>query len=345
MKAKDDKDPALKVLSLYSGAGGLDLGFKRAGFDLVWANEIDPDSVKTYQANLGDHIHLGDVDKTSFPKIEVDVIIGGPPCQGFSVAGYMDPSDPRSKHVFNFLDWVEHYKPRAFVMENVKNLARNNRFGMVRDKLFQRAEDMGYGVKLFVLNASEYGVPQARERMFFVGILEDKPTRPPRKRGAKPTVRDALKSLPPYGDPGNDTKVAAVITPAKNPVLRKSPYAGMLFNGAGRPLDLDQPSATLPASMGGNRTPIIDQYQWEHGGDSWVVDYHSRLMSGKKPLKKVSPNLRRLTLEEAQALQSFPLNWKFSGRLSSQFSQIGNAVPPLLAQAVAAQLLKDLGSI
>jgi DNA (cytosine-5)-methyltransferase 1 len=131
----------------------------------------------------------------------------------------------------------------------------------------------------------------------------------------------------------------ARVTTARKPVLRRSPYAGMLFNGQGRPLNLDAPAPTLPATMGGNRTPIIDQEQLDDGSDPWVVDYHHRLWhERKKPLRRVPSRLRRLTTEEAAAIQTFPLDMKWEGTLSQQFRQIGNAVPPTLAYHVAAAI-------
>jgi DNA (cytosine-5)-methyltransferase 1 len=135
------------------------------------------------------------------------------------------------------------------------------------------------------------------------------------------------------------------VTPARNPVLRPSPYAGLLFNGKGRALNLDAPAPTLPATMGGNRTPIIDQLELEgRAKENWVVGYHRRLIAGRGPVKKVPKRMRRITVEEAAALQTFPDTWKFIGGQSSRYRQIGNAVPPLLAQAVAERLLEDLAA-
>jgi DNA (cytosine-5)-methyltransferase 1 len=135
----------------------------------------------------------------------------------------------------------------------------------------------------------------------------------------------------------------AKVTPAKKPVLRRSPFAGMLFNGQGRPLNLDAPAPTLPASMGGNRTPIVDQHQLENGGECWVVGYHEHLWNGGAPYERIPKRLRRLTLEECTAIQTFPSNYEWAGRLSSRFKQIGNAVPPRLAFHVAVAVREALG--
>lgn len=339
--------PSLRTISLYSGAGGLDYGFSRAGFDIVWANEIDPWACETYRRHLGDHIVCDDVLDAAPPAgVSADVVIGGPPCQGFSVIGKMDRHDPRSRHVFHFLDVVEAVEARAFVMENVKALGVNSRWAPVREALVDRAEKLGYEVKIHLLNAADFGVPQSRERMFMIGVKDGKPPTPePTTKGKPLTVRKALETLPSYGAPGNEGIVKAKIRPATRPVMRPTPFRGsLLFNGSGRPLHLDSPAKTLPASMGGNATPIIDQEELEHGAEPWVVSYHRRLLQGGRPLKRAPRRLRRITVEEAAALQSFPLHWKISGPQVAQLRQVGNAVPPKLSFAVAQSLRGMLDS-
>ena len=338
------------VVSLYSGAGGLDLGFARAGFRPVWANDIDADAVRTYNdafmsLGCGAHAVAGDVRKQVLPDPDPEaVVIGGPPCQGFSVAGKMDPDDPRSRHVFDFLGVVKHVQPRAFVMENVMALAENRRWAALLHELHERAKELKYETSLLKLTASDYGAAQNRRRMFLVGIRDGiTPVPVPISAGQPATVRDALATLPLYGTPGNDSLCTAIVTPARNPVLRRSPFAGMLFNGQGRPLNLDAPSPTLPATMGGNRTPIVDQQQLDRGGAHWVVGYHARLWAGGDPIDAIPRRLRRLTVEEAAAIQTFPEGMRWHGRRSSQFKQIGNAVPPALAYSVALAVRGALG--
>lgn len=326
------------MISLFSGAGGLDLGFARAGFTPLWANDVDPFAVQTYNANIGEHAVCGDVTAVLMPEVSPDVVIGGPPCQGFSVIGRMRSDDPRSRHVSNFFDVVERLEPQAFVMENVKALGVNPRWAPLRDELRHRAESLGYSSRLVLLNAADYGVPQARERMFLMGVRGgEAPSVPQATTAGRPmTVREALALLPAYGSPGNDTTSGARVVPSRVPVMRPTARKGsLLFNGSGRPLDLDQPAKTLPASMGGNATPIVDQDELEHGADPWVVGYHARLARGSRPLKRAPSHLRRLTVEEAAALQSFPSDFRFVGPRGAQYRQIGNAVPPGLGQAVA----------
>lgn len=327
------------AISLYCGAGGLDLGFSRADrFDVRWAIDCDPLAVETYNAHLPPHAVCGDVLAVDPPVgIRPDIVIGGPPCQGFSVIGRMDPDDARSLHVDHFFDVVERLRPRAFVMENVKALGASPRWEHIRRRLLDRARNLGYHRRLFVLNAQDYGVAQARERMFLIG-LQDSIPQPPLKttEHCRPTVRGVLADLPAFGEPGNDEACAARVVPARKPVMRPTAFRGsLLFNGSGRPLQLDGPAKTLPASMGGNATPIIDQDELDHGAEPWVVAYHRRLQEGGDPLRRAPKRLRRITVQEAAALQTFPPGWQFRGPRVAQYRQIGNAVPPNLAEAVA----------
>lgn len=338
----------MKCVSLYTGCGGLDLGFGDAGFQTVWANDIDPFALETYRNELKRRGHAlpeifcGDVSKAVLPpKGSVDVVIGGPPCQGFSVAGKMDPNDPRSKQVWEFFRVVEELEPAAFVMENVKSLATNSRWAGTIEALEAKGEALGYKCRVMVLNAADYGVPQMRERMFLVGAKER--TMPvPVSVMKRKSVREALASLPTFGKPGNDSICKAKVTAAKTPVMRKSPYAGMLFNGQGRPVDLEAAALTLPASMGGNRTPIIDQMALEEGEEPWIVGYHSHLEADGEPVSEVPARMRRLTVEEAACLQGFSTGMVFSGSQCTKFRQIGNSVPPALGMAVAVELKKLL---
>lgn len=338
----------MNCVSLYTGCGGLDLGFHDAGFNTVWANDIDPFALKTYAGELArrsltiPEIFCGDISKATLPRRgSAEIVIGGPPCQGFSVAGRMDPNDPRSRQVWEFFRVVDHVQPQAFVMENVKSLAVNTRWTRTIHALIEEGERLGFRTRLLVLNAADYGIPQLRERMFLVG-LRDRVMPTPIKGPGRRTVRDALSELPGYGKPGNHSLCRAIVTAAKTPVLRKSPFAGMLFNGQGRPMDLDAPALTLPASMGGNRTPIIDQKSLDDHSEQWVVSYHSGLMDSGDVTDKIPKRLRRLTVEEAAHLQGFPIGMAFEGSQCAKFRQIGNSVPPALASAVAKSLRSAL---
>lgn len=333
----------MKIVSLFCGAGGLDLGFKQAGFDIVWANDFDKNSTITYAQNFGDHVVHGDISKIDSSDIpDCDGIIGGPPCQGFSVAGKMSPNDPRSKLVSEFIRVVRDKKPKFFVMENVPNLVTNEKFSTLKDCIIKEFQDLGYNVCLEILNSKNYGAPQARERAIFIGTSIKLPLIPeimfPEKINDEVSVREALLSIP------YETRISkgfcnAKIVPAKSPVLRRSPYAGMLFNGQGRPLDLDRPSLTLTASMGGNKTPFIDEkYLNCESKSCWVESYHKGLMNGGKAATEAPKFLRRITVIEAMILQSFPLSHKLHGSQCSQYKQIGNSVPPKMSFALASSI-------
>lgn len=343
----------MKTISLFSGAGGLDIGFKKAGFEIVWANDFDKDACETYKTNIGSHIVCGDINdhkEKLFSNFKgIDTVIGGPPCQGFSVAGKMNPHDPRSQHVWSFVEVVKKLKPKVFVMENVRALGKLKKWQLLRTELLEQFRNAGYATNLVTLNASDYNVPQARERVFFIGFqLKTKKIVPDLEammlpyQQQSPTVREAISSLDKAGTGNNKSLCKAKITLTAKPVLRKSPYAGMLFNGLGRPVKIDGYCATLPATMGGNKTPIIDERTLYKNDQHWVEKYHKDITSGAiKPKYGEAPRfLRRLTVEECTIIQTFPTDFKFCGSQSSQCRQIGNAVPCNLSYSVA-QMISD----
>lgn len=343
----------MNIVSLFSGAGGLDIGFKQAGFNIVWANDFDKDACASYAKNIGTHIRCGDIrgfiDELSTIQ-NIDLVIGGPPCQGFSVAGKMDPNDIRSQHVWTFTDVVEKLSPKAFVMENVKALGQLQKWEPLRTSLLKRLRGLGYAVNFVILNATDFDVPQARERVFFIGFRNNNKLIPDLYKMLEPykikadTVREVLSALDKAGTGNNSSICKAKITLTPNPVMRRSPYAGMLFNGLGRPVKIDGYCSTLPASMGGNKTPILDEEELYENKESWVRQYHAGLLNGDSPLEfqEAPKRLRRLTVEEAALLQTFPVDYHFCGSQSSKFKQIGNAVPPNLAYNVARMMMDCL---
>jgi len=347
---------AIRGVSLFTGAGGMDCGFHSAGVNTVFANEIDQDAAATFAANPrylnAEAMHVGDIEAfmSEIQSLaDIDVVFGGPPCQGFSVAGKMNPDDERSQLVWSFMRVVESLKPRLFVMENVKALGVLAKWKNVREGLAAKARELGYAVYTTVLTASDFGVPQARERFFLIGVkgadeaalAETVAAKLEELKRDAPTVREAFASIPAYGEEGNRTGSVAELRLAKHPVLRSSPYSGsLLFNGRGRPVDLDCVAKTLPAQMGGNHTPIIDQALLDDpGADSWVADYHAGLLSGRTDPDTaqggIPSHLRRMTVREAAVLQGFPSDFVFKGQTGKQYRQIGNAVPCGLAEAVA----------
>ena len=343
----------IRTVSVFSGAGGLDFGAIMAGANVVWANDMMKEACQTYRMNIGDHIVCGDINdkiKELDEINDVSLVIGGPPCQGFSVAGKMDANDKRSQLIWTYLSVLAMLKPCAFVMENVKALGTLQKWEGTRNLLIRSMRDLGYSVNFMVLNAKDFDVPQARERIFIIGF-----------RGSSELVPDLYKMMEPYrkparilrevlltldrAGPGNNQDVCrAKITLARHPVLRRTPYAGMIFNGLGRPLRLDGYSATLPASMGGNKTPIIDENELYYGAKPWVETYFREMLSN--PLAFETTNipsfLRRITVSEAALIQTFPKEYQFQGSQSMKYTQIGNAVPCNLAKAVVQMVIDVL---
>lgn len=308
----------MRVLSLFSGAGGLDLGFKRAGFTLTWAIDLYDDAVQTYRANIGDHVVNGDLSEVETSSIpHGDVVIGGFPCQGFSVANTeRSPDDGRNKLYREFVRVVRKKKPRFFVAENVKGILSLGD-GEVFEKIVEDFGSAGYHVVYCVLNAADYGVPQRRERVFIVGVERGRPCDmtaiAPRRTHAPPdeaaetelspwiTIGEALDDFP---EPESDHDI-----PNHHDYSRYK----LRFNGylGHRRMDPDKPAPT-----------VTGRGDMEGGV---VVQHHPG-------------NNRRMSPREVATVQGFPTDYIFKGSLTSTYRQIANAVPPPLAQAVASAL-------
>ncbi len=300
----------MRVVSLFSGAGGLDLGFKMAGHNIVWANDLYEDAVETYKKNLGEHIVCEDITKVSADEIpDCDIVIGGFPCQGFSVANWKRHVDDERNTLYKqLIRVITEKKPKFFLAENVKGLT-NMEHGEVFKLILSDFEKMGYVVKYKVMNAADYGVPQTRQRVIIVGVRNDidfdfeYPTPTNDKNGKEHpiwvSVSEALKDIPDPDEP--------------NDVLNHTYSKYKLhFNGylGHRPLDPDKPAPTVTA-RGDNKGGVV------------ILPH---------------PNgARRMSCRELATVQSFPLDYEFVGTNSSIYRQIGNAVPPLLAKAVAEQ--------
>ncbi|MBR6095829.1 MAG: DNA (cytosine-5-)-methyltransferase [Oscillospiraceae bacterium] len=343
------------AISLFSGAGGMDVGFESAGFDIVFANEFDHDAAEAWRINRPDTAHVmieGDIrdhiDDLSRYK-DVDVVFGGPPCQGFSVAGKMDPNDERSQMVWMFMNAVDKVRPKVFVMENVAALGNLDKWKNVREGIVKRGNELGYDVTYKVHHTSDYGVPENRDRIIFVGVLRglcylEKFYKELVFFEAPPiSAREVILSAGKFGSKSNPQTCTASVSLASHPVMRRSPYAGMLVNGAGRPINLNGIAPTLPASMGGNKTPIVDEVSLHDATiPNWFETYHAGLVSGIITPQETSvpATIRRLTIKECAAIQTFPTGYKFSGKKTKQYKQIGNAVPCRFAEAVATSVKK-----
>lgn len=260
------------------------------------------------------------------------MVYGGPPCQPFSSGGLRRSHGDDRDMIPEFIRAVGEARPEAFVMENVPGLLVGE-----RRAYFARAlaslEALGFRLSWRALNAAEFGVPQKRRRLFVVGLRERRfefpePTHGPGRSRPFVRVRDVLTGEA-IGEP-NPSRVFY----AKNPDLRPSPYDGHVFNGGGRPINPDAPCHTILASAGGNKTHFLDVL-------GLVPEYHAHLMMGGRARTGTLPGARRLTVLESAVLQTFPRTLSFHGPRSSQYHQVGDAVPPRLAEAVGRAVVEQ----
>jgi DNA (cytosine-5)-methyltransferase 1 len=328
----------MRALDLFAGAGGLSVGLVETGFDIALAVERDRAACRTYRTcHPAVEVREGSVADVDYGALrgEIALVAGGPPCQPFSTGGLrLGHHDPRDG-IPAMLLVVELAQPEAVLIENVAGLARGAKSSDLQ-MVLARLERLGYVPAWRVLDSADYGVPQRRTRLFIVALRDrefvfPEPTHGP--RGAQPwvsagSVLDARASI---GEPN-----PSIVTYAKRPDSRPSPYDGHLFNGGGRPIDLARPARTILASAGGNKTHFLDTA-------GVVPEYHSHVRRGGAPRSGLVPGARRLTVEESALLQSFAWGTSFEGARSQRYTQVGNAVPPLLARAVAHALMSQLG--
>lgn len=328
----------VRGIDLFAGAGGLTLGMKAAGVSTVCAVEIDPYRTRTYSSHTpGAEIITGDVRKVSFDKYrgKVELVYGGPPCQPFSSGGLRKSHSDDRNMIPELIRAVGEIIPDAFVMENVPGLVAGDRMQYLSE-VIEQMEDLGFNLTWKVLNATEYGVPQKRRRLFVVGLRKGtfefpEPTHGPDRPKPFVRVKDVLTGEP-IGEP-NPAKVCY----AKRPDLRPSPYDGHVFNGGGRPINPEEPCHTILASAGGNKTHWFDTL-------GLVPKYHTDLMKGGKPKSGTLPGARRLTVTESAIIQTFPKDMVFCGPKSAQYHQVGDAVPPLLAEVVGRAVLAQMSA-
>jgi DNA (cytosine-5)-methyltransferase 1 len=322
----------LSAVDLFCGAGGLSLGLEQAGFETQMALDIDKDACATYRAAFaGKGIAVTCANASSFdfaPWKGVDLVAGGPPCQPFSTGGLRQGQKDERDLLPMFVRAVQDIEPQAFLLENVPGLAtltHQTYLHNVLNPLFECYTIFGP----LVLNASDFGVPQSRRRLVTIGVrgaaIDIEKMRVSQRVDAGAVLTDK-----PKGEP-NLSKIVY----AKTPDLRPDPYHGQLFNGGGRAIDLTRPAPTILASAGGNKTHFIDI-------GNHVPPYHRHLMQGGAPRHGELPDARRLTVAESAALQTFPDGMVFHGARSSQYAQVGNAVPPKFAAALGVAIAEAL---
>lgn len=298
------------MVSLFAGAGGLDMGFENKGFKTIWANDIDKDACETHKMWSGAEVVCGDISKIDFNTIpDSDIISGGFPCQGFSLAGPRKIDDKRNVLYRYFVKLVEEKQPYAFVAENVKGILTLGS-GAVIEAIIEDFSEKGYVVFPSLVNAADYGVPQDRWRVIMVGVRKDlgikefNLSNPFKKRI---TMREALKDMP---EPDQNDICKAAFSPRYMSRNRKRGW--------------DDVSYTIPAMSKQVALHPSSPNMKKLGKDSWKFGD--------------SGITRRFSWQEAARVQTFPRKMQFSGGLTSKYKQIGNAVPVKLAEAVAIEI-------
>lgn len=303
--------------SLFCGAGGLDIGFERAGFKTIWANDFDADACKTHETWSDATVIKGDIAKVDIDSIpNTDIILGGFPCQGFSLSGPRKINDSRNTLYKHYVNIVRNKKPLAFVGENVKGLLTMGG-GTIIDAIVNEFSDCGYNVFYKLVNARDYEVPQDRERVIIFGFRKDLNITSfeyPIARKYRISLREALKNIP---------------QPSENDICT-APYSSR-YMSRNRKRNWDEVSYTIPAMAkqvtlypGSPDMIKLDKDLWKFGNEGIT---------------------RRLSWQEAAAIQTFPPDIVFQGDLTSKYKQIGNAVPVKLAEIMATHLYAILANI
>lgn len=328
-----------RLVSLFSGCGGMDLGFMQAGYDIVWANDIDQDACETYRHNIGEIIE-GDVTGLPIPDLkDIDVLTSGFPCQPFSNAGSRKGvKDPRGKLYENTIEFIKNLKPKAVVFENVRGLlsTKVDNLNLI-DVLEASLRNMGYHVKHRLLNFSHFGVPQNRIRVVVIGVLNP----------------DYLDNVFPEISVDKDLSLKATLAglnkkhPNQDELMKLNPQA--LHYGAMIPPGGSWKS--IPYEALPERWKKIRDNMAKYHYPNFFRRYANHEISGTitaafkpenagvwHPLEK-----RIFSVREIARIQTFPDNFVFKGRtIRSKYQQIGNAVPPYMAFQIATQLKQYL---
>lgn len=369
MEGKASYQNRPKCIDLFCGAGGMSLGFEQAGFDVVAGVEIDPVHANVHSFNFPDcRVYRDDISKLSGEDFieqfgEIDVIIGGPPCQGFSLIGKRDEKDSRNQLVMEFMRIIAEVKPKYFVMENVSGLTVG--YGkQYLEEAISYIQENGYNIvkPYMVLNAADYGVPQNRKRLFLLGYRDDqKKPEYPTKHEKKVTVEEAISDLPDidaFDCLLEDDTVSYIVEP-------KYEYARFLHTPEEDPTDYSTPRvwdhSLLTGSLRTVHTELSKQrfHDTPHGETEKVSRFHKldpkglcntlRAGTDKSRGAYTSPRPinpyydRCISVREAERLHSFPDWFRMHKTKWHGFREVGNAVPPLLAKAVATQIIIAMG--
>ncbi len=339
------------VLDLFCGCGGMSTGFESAGYDILLGIDIWKDALITFQNNhRNSRILCADISNISGNDVEniignntIDVIIGGPPCQGFSIAGKRMLDDERNKLYKGFVRMVAYFKPRAFVLENVPNIFSIGN-GIIKENIIQEFENLGYNVSTKILIASDYGVPQNRRRAIFIGLrngifnFEELPT-----VDHKVSTAEAIDDLPEISLPDGNPYTIKPNSEFQTLIREKS--CGIWNH---QTTNHNEQTTKIIALVpdGGNYKDLPANLQ-----NTRKVHIAWTRLNSKKPSITIDTGHRHHfhykwnripTVRECARIQSFPDNYIFSCSKTSQYKQVGNAVPPIMAQAIANHLKKLL---
>lgn len=347
------------VLDLFCGAGGLSLGFKMAGYNIVGGIDFNQEAIDTHALNFKDGFHFcGDISTLDNEFVlknfegKVDVIIGGPPCQGFSTANMQQKDhqdDDRNKLFYQFIRFVKLLKPKAFVMENVRGILTKDN-GHVKEVMIEIMNNLGYNVDVRVLAASDYGVPQKRMRAFFVGtskVLENTFDFDKIQKKAIVTVEDAIGDIYDFDKETKTSTVEDEFVLYNEPVseyqkLMRKDSDNMLYNhNIKYPKDVVQTRMSY-VPEGGNWKDV-PEHLWDTVRENRHSSAYRRLNSKEVSItidtghmNYFHPKYNRVpSVRESARIQSFPDDFIFTGGQGAQFRQVGNAVPPLLSKAIA----------
>lgn len=303
----------IKVLDLFCGAGGFSEGFTNHNFEILAGVDIDEDSISTFKSNHNTEAHREDLSKIKADELldtididpkNIDAIIGGPPCQGFSQAGDRDPDDDRNDLVKNYFDIIDSIDPNFFVMENVRAITYERNSHII-EYIIDRINECGYNYKYDVLNAANFGIPQTRKRIFVIGMKNYDPCLPNPTHSKNQWVG-----------------VDDVIDVPEGQIV--SSYGTQeTLRGNRNTRDISQPSYTLRATR-----CLID-----------IISNDYEPPENKENIPSITDaRIYRFDESDAARIQSFPDNYDFTGNLTSQRRQIGNAVPPELSSAIAKKI-------
>lgn len=340
------------VIDLFCGAGGLSYGFERAGFDVLLGIDNDAAALKTFEFNhknsksiCGDitQITYGDV-KRLIGDVEIDVIVGGPPCQGMSLSGPRKFNDPRNKLYLSFIRLVKEIQPKVFIIENVPGLV--TLFGgEIKDSIIEEFRNLGYNIEYKILCSADYGVPQARRRVVFAGYKKGKFDYPAVNK-KQVSCDEALSDLPPLTDTTGESDMPYQTEPQSGYQKLMRARSGSVRNhiAARHSENVKNTIALIPP--GGNYKALPEDYESTRNFHvAWTRFPYDRpaptIDTGHRHHFHYKYN-RVPTVRECARIQSFPDDFIFIGNKTQQFRQVGNAVPPLMAERIAEQIKKLL---